>query len=250
MTKVPIVDGRIRAVLLDIEGTTTSVDFVYQTLFPYARRHLREFLECAHGQEALAVDFERLRQEHTADENLSLGCPPWRADSRESEIESIAAYVLWLMDRDRKSTGLKSLQGRIWESGYRSGELKGHVYADVPPAFRRWQRQRKEIAIFSSGSVHAQKLLFANTSEGDLQRLIGNYFDTTTGAKTDAASYQRIADTLALPPAEILFLSDTVAELDAARSAGTHTTLCVRPGGLKPDTRGHATLATFDGVFP
>jgi enolase-phosphatase E1 len=154
------------------------------------------------------------------------------------------------MDQDRKSSGLKSLQGKIWEHGYRSGELKSHVYPDVPPAFERWRRHGKEIAIFSSGSVLAQKLLFAHTGSGDLSRFIGNYFDTTTGAKTDAASYQRIASALALRAPAVLFLSDTVAELDAARSAGMHTALCVRPERPETDGCEHPALVTFESVFP
>jgi enolase-phosphatase E1 len=243
-------DAGIRALLLDIEGTTTSVDFVYQTLFPHARRHLREYVESHYGEAALAADFEKLRQEHAADAHTSPGFPPWREDSRGSQIESVAAYVSWLMDQDRKSTGLKSLQGKIWEQGYRSGELKSHLYPDVLPAFERWRRHGKAIAIFSSGSVLAQKLLFAHTCSGDLSRFIGKYFDTTTGAKTDAASYHRIAETLALAPAAVLFLSDTAAELDAARSAGMHTALCVRPGRPQPDASEHPALLTFDELFP
>ena len=243
-------DALIRALLLDVEGTTTSVDFVYQTLFPYARRRLREYLENHYGEETLEKDFEKLHQEHAIGEQSALGCPPWRAESRESRIDSVVAFVGWLMDEDRKSTGLKSLQGKIWESGYRSGELKSHVYPDVLPAFERWLRHEKEIAIFSSGSVLAQKLLFAHTCSADLSRFIGSYFDTTTGAKTDAASYHRIADALLLTPAAVLFLSDTVAELDAARSAGMHTALCLRPGRPEPDASGHPALVTFDEVFP
>ena len=158
------------------------------------------------------------------------------------------AYVHWLMDRDRKSTGLKSLQGKIWEAGYRSGELRGQVYADVVPAFARWQEQNKQITIFSSGSVLAQKLLFSTTPAGDLTRFIRAYFDTTIGPKREAESCRRIAVALGLPPSEILFLSDVDAELDAARAAGIEIALCVRPGNPEAATCGHPLIHIFDEV--
>jgi enolase-phosphatase E1 len=138
------------------------------------------------------------------------------------------------MDRDRKSTALKSLQGRIWESGYRSGALRSHLYADVRPALERWRSEGKRVAIFSSGSVLAQRLLFAHTPEGDLTPMIDAFFDTTTGPKREAESYRRIAAALGMPPVGVLFVSDVAAELDAARAAGLKTALCVREGEAPP----------------
>jgi enolase-phosphatase E1 len=138
--------------------------------------------------------------------------------------------VNWLIDRDRKSTGLKSLQGKIWKQGYSDGTLKAQLFADVRPALERWRRAGLKISIFSSGSSLAQKLLFAHTEAGDLTRFIDNYFDTTVGSKTDAASYRQIASALSLPAQEILFISDVVPELEAAGAAGMRTLLCVRPG--------------------
>lgn len=149
------------------------------------------------------------------------------------------------MDLDRKSTGLKSLQGKIWEAGYRSGELRGQVYPDVPTAFARWRGQGREVAIFSSGSVQAQQCLFANTTAGDLTPFIRAYFDTTTGPKAAAQSYERIAAALERSPSEVLFLSDVSAELDAARRAGMRTALCVRAGGSTPEAGGHRVVETF-----
>jgi enolase-phosphatase E1 len=151
------------------------------------------------------------------------------------------------MDRDRKSTALKSLQGGIWKGGYRSGALKSHVYPDVRPALERWRAQRRSVAIFSSGSVLAQRLLFENTQVGDLTPLIHGYFDTTTGAKGAADSYRRIAEALRVAPAAVLFVSDVPAELDAARSAGMDTALCVREGGAPPATD-HPVRRTFDEI--
>jgi enolase-phosphatase E1 len=243
-------DPQVRAILLDIEGTTTPVDFVYQVLFPYARRHLREFIARQHAAEAVRADLARLRAEQADDASKTPPPPAWRDEAVESELESAAAYALWLMDQDRKSTGLKSLQGKIWEAGYRRGELRGQVYEDVPPALARWMRQQKSISIFSSGSVLAQQLLFAHTTAGDLTPWLRSYFDTTTGAKHEAESYRRIAAALELPPAEILFLSDVAAELDAAQRAGMQTALCVRAAQPPSATSLHPIIHTFDQVFP
>ena len=161
----------------------------------------------------------------------------------------MVAYVHWLMDRDRKSTGLKSLQGKIWEEGYRSGELKSEVYPDVPPAFEHWRRQEVELAIFSSGSVQAQRALFAHTAAGNLTRFIQAYFDTTTGPKTSPQSYERIAATLGRIPSEVLFVSDVSAELDAALAAGMRTALCVRTPGILPSTDVHRVIHSFDELL-
>ncbi|MGH9849291.1 MAG: acireductone synthase [Blastocatellia bacterium] len=245
---MPKRDAQARAILLDIEGTTTPVDFVYQTLFPFARRHVKEFLDAHSANEAVKADITRLRQEHAA-EASDQSLPIWRDDSLEAQLESAVAYVHWLMDRDRKSTGLKSLQGKIWEAGYRSGELHGEVYEDVPRAFARWKEQQQIIAIFSSGSVLAQQLLFAHSTAGDLTGFLQAYFDTTTGAKREAESYRRIAASLRSQPSEILFLSDVIAELDAARLAGMQTALCVRTEP-SPPAGAHPVIRTFAEVFP
>ncbi|HEX2714099.1 MAG TPA: acireductone synthase, partial [Candidatus Acidoferrales bacterium] len=145
---------------------------------------------------------------------------------------------------------LKSLQGKIWEAGYRSGELRGRVYPDVAPALARWRAQQRRIAIFSSGSVLAQRLLFSHSTVGDQTPYIGFYFDITTGPKQEQQSYLRIAAALGLPPADILFLSDAAAELDAACRAGMHTALCVRSGPAAPASASHPSVKTFDEVFP
>jgi enolase-phosphatase E1 len=244
---MPKSDAQTRAILLDIEGVTTPVDFVYQTLFPFARRHVKEFLDAHSTDEAVNADIARLREEHAAEAGDQP--PAWRDDSLEAQLASAVAYVHWLMDRDRKSTGLKSLQGKIWEAGYRSGELRGEVYEDVSRAFARWKEQRRIIAIFSSGSVLAQQLLFAHSTAGDLTGFIQAYFDTTTGAKREAESYRRIAASLQSQPSEVLFLSDVVAELDAARLAGMQTALCVR-AEPSPAPGAHPVIRTFDEVFP
>ena len=152
------------------------------------------------------------------------------------------------MDQDRKSTGLKSLQGKIWEEGYRSGDLKGEVYPDVLPALESWRQQGIAIAIFSSGSVQAQRSLFGNSVAGDLTRFIRAYFDTTTGPKGEPESYARIAAALERSPSDVLFVSDIGAELDAARNAGMRTALCVRGPGSGEVHGVHPVIHGFEEI--
>lgn len=182
----------IRAILLDIEGTTTPVDFVHGTLFRFARAYLEEFLDLHGERDDVRTDLEGLHQLRTAEAERP-GLPPWHENSPAARVESAAAYARWLMERDSKATPLKSLQGKIWEAGYASGELRGQVYPDVPPAFERWRAQNKDICIFSSGSVRAQRLLFRHATAGDLSNFLRAFFDTRTGPKQDQQSYRAIA---------------------------------------------------------
>jgi enolase-phosphatase E1 len=241
-------DANVGAILLDIEGTTTPVAFVYEVLFPYARLHLQEFLQRLEPADLLSGVVRDLRKEHHDDIVRGEAPPVWHSDSPESVVKSAMNYVSWLMDQDRKSTALKSLQGLIWEDGYLSGNLRGEVYRDVAPAFARWTEQGKRVYIYSSGSVLAQKLLFAHTTDGDLTGYLSGYFDTTTGAKRDPASYQSISRQIDVAAAEILFLSDVTAELEAARSSGLKTTLCVRPGNAEANWE--SLVHNFDSIFP
>ena len=213
----------MRAILLDIEGTTTPIDFVHKTLFPFARERMLDFVR--ENFAAIRNEIEALGVEHQQD--VARGEAPPEFD--EKSIESIAAYLRFLIDSDRKSTPLKSIQGKIWQAGYESGELKGEVYNDVLPAFERWKQAGKTIAIFSSGSVLAQKLIFGYSTAGDLTKYISAYFDTTTGAKREVGSYCKIAETLGFAPPEILFISDVTAELEAAQKAGMQVKLSIRP---------------------
>lgn len=241
----------ITSILLDIEGTTTPIDFVYKVLFPYARAHMKAFLAEHLSDEEIRADIISLREEHEADEQQGIAPPPLRDQSKEEQLASLVAYIHWMMDRDRKSTPLKSLQGRVWQYGYKRGELQGQVFGDVPVAFERWYKQGKEISIYSSGSVLAQKLLFANTGAGDLTKLISGYFDTKIGAKGEAESYKRISNILGQSASEILFISDVTAELDAARSTNMQTILCLRPGNHpQPVESSHPTIRSFDELFP
>jgi len=230
-----------KTILLDIEGTTTPVEFVTEVLFPYARQRIETFLREHSSDPSVRADIEALKQDHAQDVEQGLSPPP---------IAEVTRYVHWLMDRDRKSTSLKALQGKIWEAGYRAGELRGEVYDDVPRAIERWRWQNREIAIFSSGSVLAQKLLFSSTQAGDLTRFICGYFDTTTGPKREPESYRRIAQAVGAEPSVMLFISDTVPEANAARSAGIDTLLCVRGARSPSEPHGHAAIRSFDEVFP
>jgi enolase-phosphatase E1 len=225
----------VRAILLDIEGTTTPIVFVHDVLFSYARDHVREFL----AADSAADDIALLREEHANDE---VDAPPLT-----NETESIAAYVEWLIKLDRKSTALKSLQGKIWRQGYQDGSLKSQVFADVAPAFERWRDRGLKISIFSSGSVLAQQLLFAHTEFGNLTPFIDQYFDTKVGKKGDAESYRKIAEVMGVPPQEILFVSDVVAELDAANDAGMKTLLSIRPGNELQEER-YPSIHSFDEI--
>jgi len=219
------------AILLDVEGTTSSLAFVEEVLYPYAKRHVADVLTA--------------RADDPATRGLAAGIAaaagldePERSeaatlDSPEA-IGRIAHAAIELMNRDVKQTDLKALQGMIWRAGFESGELVAHVFDDVPPALALWADSGLDVRIYSSGSIEAQRLFFGHTAHGDLTRLLRGHYDTTTGPKREAASYRSIAADMRLEPRQILFVSDVGAELDAARQAGMATALAVRPGNRDP----------------
>ena len=216
----------IDAVLLDIEGTTTPMAYVYDVLFPYARARLSTYLK-AHAWEDETRDvLATLRVEWQEDARKGEEPPPWAF----ADVPAAARYLDWLMDRDRKSPSLKRIQGEIWKGGFESGELRPDLFADVEPAFEHWKAAGIEIAIYSSGSVLAQKLIFR-------ERLpdISAFFDTSVGPKRSIDSYRRIAGELQRPPERILFVSDVPEELNAALDAGMQIVLAVRPGNRPVD---------------
>jgi enolase-phosphatase E1 len=225
----------IKAILTDIEGTTSSISFVKETLFPYARKHLPAFI-VTHTDDAAVQHWL-----HEAASEAGL--------VSATQQEMIELLQRWI-DEDKKSTALKVLQGMIWEEGYRSGEYKAHVYDDTVPALREWKSKRLALYVYSSGSVPAQKLFFGFSTEGDVTPLFSGYFDTETGAKRSADAYERIADSIGLPAGEILFLSDIVEELDAARSAGMKTTLVARAPTVCPANSAHPCVADFTAINP
>ncbi len=250
MTPQPLTK-HLAALLLDIEGTTTPIDFVYNVLFPYARAHVKDYLAAHLSLPSARADIAGLFEENAEDAKRGLDPPLLEGPAERLSLDAVEAYVRWLMDHDRKTTPLKSLQGKIWDEGYRSGELRSQVFEDVPRAFKRWRERGKTICIYSSGSVLAQKLLFANTEAGDLAPFINGYFDTNIGAKKDPESYHRIAAELELESSTVLFISDVTDELDAAASAGFQTRLCIRPGNHAQSPASiHSIIKTFDEVFP
>lgn len=220
----------IKAVLTDIEGTTSSISFVKDVLFPYSREHLAEFVKLRRADPEIKKVLDDARA---------------LAGTALSEQELIALLLQWI-DEDRKATPLKSLQGLIWEHGYQHGDFHGHVYEDAVRCLRAFKTKGLRLYVYSSGSVHAQKLLFAHTQFGDLTTLFSGYFDTHIGAKQDVESYRKIAASIGLAPTDILFLSDVEAELDAARTAGLATLKLVR-GDVLPPSR-HPQAADFDAI--
>jgi enolase-phosphatase E1 len=243
-------DSQIRVILLDIEGTTTPVDFVHKTLFPHASRMVESFLREHFAETEIQSLVAELRSQHQRDEGDGLEPPAWKEDTDALRLHSNVAYVKWLMGRDSKTTPLKMLQGKIWQEGYERGELHGEVYADVPRAFARWKQQGREIWIYSSGSVLAQQLLFRSTPAGDLTEYISGFFDTHIGAKTESDSYRRIAEVLGRSPVDVLFISDAIREVDAARLASMQAALCQRDAALANSAKDNKSIQTLDQILP
>lgn len=218
-------------IVTDVEGTTTSLAFVRDTLFPYSADALPAFVR----QNAKDPEIARL----LADARAYAGS--------DLDLEALIERMLGWIAADRKITPLKALQGHIWADGYRRGAFQGHVYPDVAPVLRQWHADGMTLAVFSSGSVQAQKLLFAHTPDGDLTPLFSAYFDTRIGGKKEVDSYRRIVAELGAEPERVLFLSDAPEELDAARAARLQTAAILRPGVAGP-FREHATYADFNAL--
>jgi enolase-phosphatase E1 len=218
-------------------------------LFPFARARVSSYLT-RHGSEAeVKAILEKLMEEHVEEGQRGMLPPPLDHGTPEAQAASLVAYIHWLIEEDRKSTPLKALQGKIWEEGYRSGELRGELFTDVPQALARWHAHGKTVSIYSSGSTLAQKLLFSHTVAGDLTEFIDSYFDTHVGPKTSPKSYTQIAAALHLRPAELIFISDVTAELDASHEAGMKTFLCLRPGNSpQPNPARHVVIESFNEV--
>ena len=234
------------AVVLDIEGTTTPIAFVHEALFPYARARLAPFLAAHAARRDVTRIVSALWLEHRADAAGGEAPPPWVV---ERDPVGPVQYLEWLMDRDRKSPGLKALQGLIWDEGYAKGELRGQVFPDVPAALARWRAAGLGLAIYSSGSVLAQRRLFQSTEAGDLTAHIDDFFDTGVGPKREPDSYRRIAAAMGRPPADILFISDVTAELAAARAAAFQTRLSIRPGNpAQPEAGDFTAITDFEGL--
>lgn len=223
----------IRAIVTDIEGTTSDIRFVHNVLFPYARERLAAFISAQQYAEPVKSILDNLRDEIA------------QPDASSAQLtQTLFAF----MDEDRKSTALKALQGIIWRDGYVNGDFTGHLYPDVLPALENWKAKGIDLYVYSSGSVAAQKLLFGYSDEGDITHLFSGYFDTHIGAKREAQSYRTIAEQLGLAPAQILFLSDVHQELDAAEEAGLRTIQLIR--GDDDAASHHHQVHRFDVINP
>ncbi len=226
----------IQAIVTDIEGTTTSLSFVKDVLFPYSRERIENFVRCHAGDLVVASLLEEVKaalEEKTG---------------KTPHLEEVIAQLHMWIDADAKITALKSLQGLLWKEGYQCGDFISHIYPDVEHRLRAWHAAGVKLYVFSSGSVQAQKLLFTYTASGDLTPLFAGYFDTRIGAKQAVDSYHRIAESIRVAPEEILFLSDVKEELDAAIAAGMKTRWLVREGNLNP-TVSHLQVSDFDSIL-
>ncbi|MFH0022868.1 acireductone synthase [Pseudomonas fluorescens] len=222
----------IKAILTDIEGTTSAVSFVFDVLFPYAAKHLPDFVRKNAERADVAEQLDAVRRD---------------SNEPNADIERVVEILLGWIAEDRKATPLKALQGMVWAEGYHAGQLKGHVYPDAVEALQRWHQAGYQLYVYSSGSIQAQKLIFGCSEAGDLTPLFIGYFDTTSGGKREAQSYTNIQQALGVAPEEILFLSDIVEELDAAQAAGLQTCGLAREGG---ELGSHITVDSFTGIEP
>lgn len=222
----------IKAIVTDIEGTTSSLSFVKDVLFPYAREHLGPYVRRHAGESKIVPLLNDVRKEIGED----------------ADLEDVIAQLEQWIDEDKKITALKTLQGLLWEAGYEQGDFQGHIYEDARQKLEEWHQQGIQLYVYSSGSVYAQKLLFGHTEYGDLNKLFTGYFDTQVGAKMEADSYRNIVEAIGFEADEILFLSDIEKELDAARAAGMHTTWLVRD--REPDKNAtHYQVKDFNAII-
>jgi enolase-phosphatase E1 len=220
-----------RAILTDIEGTTSSIGFVHEVLFPYAKAALPAFVQAHCRDPAVAALLDQVR--------TAIGEP-------DASTERVIDVLLGWIDGDRKATPLKALQGLVWQRGYEAGDFTGHIYADAARNLRRWHDAGLPIYVYSSGSAQSQELLFRHSDAGDLTPLFAGHFDTRIGPKREPSSYAAIAEAIGAPPGDILFLSDVVAELDAAAAAGMQTILLVRDAAVEVGR--HRAVTGFDEI--
>ena len=237
-------------VLLDIEGTTCPVSYVTETLFPYASANLAPYLETRQQEadiQALIQELETLWRQDTDQEARDLLGRP-RESAELSGVGEILPYLNFLIRRDRKVTPLKDLQGKIWADGYARGELIGPLFDDVPTSLRRWQQQGLVLAVYSSGSIAAQQLIYQHSNHGDLRSMFSHWFDTHTGSKHDPSSYTLIAETMGCAPQAILFVSDSDSELQAASQSGLQVVCSQREGDKSKDFRTYPAINTFHQI--
>lgn len=246
----------ISHVLLDIEGTTCPVSFVTETLFPYAARQLETYLNAHAGESAIQALLAEVQQLWSDDPDPQAQRLHKEAES-ESEVgaavptiepKMVLPYLQWLIAADRKLTPLKDLQGRIWAEGYARGELHGPLFADVPPALHAWAAQGLVLAVYSSGSIQAQQLLYAHSNSGDLRFLFNHWFDTRTGRKQEASSYTTICEAMQTSVERTLFISDAITELDAASAAGLQVIFSKRAGNPEQNPKSYPCMSSLAAI--
>ncbi|KAJ2452291.1 enolase-phosphatase E1 [Coemansia sp. RSA 2336] len=230
----------MQVILLDIEGTTTPISFVHDTLFPYVLSTLHEFLESHWTDPELQPHIQALRRQALEDHDA-----PQISDDPAKTRESLIANVQWQMKLDRKTGALKGLQGYMWRFGYQSGKLRGVMFADAVEAIKKWTGEGKQVYIYSSGSVEAQKLIFGYSDHGNLLQYISGHYDTKVGAKTSSDSYGKIAEDIQAKPENILFISDNIREIEAADKAGMQVVVSVRPGNAPLPSHSFAESSNF-----
>lgn len=219
-----------KCILLDIEGTTSSIDFVHEVMFPFAKKRVSDFVSKNWATAELDKCIALLENDGV------------QVSGSTDQQQAVIDTVISMIDNDVKATGLKHMQGLIWKSGFHSGELVAHLYDDTEPALRRWKASGMDLRIYSSGSIAAQKLFFGHSVGGDLLELFSAHYDTTTGPKKEVASYEEIANDTGFTPNDIVFVSDVAAELDAAAAAGLQTVLSVRPGNAAVENASDYTV--------
>lgn len=240
-------------IVMDIEGTTTSISFVKDTLFPYVRKNLEDYISTNWSEEEFKDVLLLLKNQAAEDKKAEVdGVVEIPTEGSDDDVKAaVVKNVLWQMDSDRKTTALKKLQGYMWRKGYKTGELKGHLFADVAPALREWVKDGRKLYVYSSGSVEAQKLLFGNSTDGDLTELFTDFFDTEVGAKTAAESYKSIVEKLGCSADDALFLTDIPKEASAAQEAGLPVILVEREGNLPVPSelkKGFSAVTSFQEV--
>jgi len=225
--------GSVDAILTDIEGTTTSISFVHDTLFPYAKEHVRDYLIVNQNEPKISQLIREIAQ---------------MENKPEADLSQVIQILQTWMEQDKKITPLKTLQGMMWKAGFEEGHFQGHVYLDAFQQLQHWHDEGISLYVYSSGSVAAQKLLFSHSTYGNLTPLFSGYFDTNIGGKKESSSYRKIAEQLQMPSDKILFLSDVVEELNAAAEAGMQTFLIIREAAALPDGCSHAAANNFHQV--
>ncbi|ESO84470.1 hypothetical protein LOTGIDRAFT_132223 [Lottia gigantea] len=229
----------VKALLVDIEGTTTSISFVKDKLFPYVKDNCEKYITAHFDDAETQKDITALRELKDKEEGKEgvVEIPDATDSNKDDVIKAVIDNIKWQMSSDRKSTELKQIQGHIWREGYTTGVIKGELFEDVCDVLRQLQEEEINIYVYSSGSVESQKLFFANTNEGDMSDVFNGYFDTTTGDKKDSASYKKIASEIGVSGDDILFLTDCTEEATAAVAAGLRSTLVIRPGNKDLDEK-------------